>query len=173
MSDDRERKSWKEIDRMRDGKSNREPRPGHHPRSPQSQKSYRAALDRAFDSGKIGALVKDQAAEAGQEEAAGDASRIKLLREIGKAEDRASITKAVDAYLAQYELPDDADVLAKIVQHRKPGVQLSAMRKLEAVLDSQQPKRVRALVGQLKLIRDMADEKEMEELAERLIDRLD
>lgn len=173
MSDDREKRSWKEIDQMRDGTARREKRQERQPRSKQSQKSYRAALDRAFDSGKIGELVKGQAEESGGEEAPADASRIKLLREINKAEDRASITKAVDAYLEKYEIPEDADVLAKIVQHRKPGIQLKAMRMLDAMLDEAQPKRVRALVGQLKLIRDMADEREMEELADRLIDRLD
>ncbi|MBW2731102.1 MAG: hypothetical protein JRH20_01845 [Deltaproteobacteria bacterium] len=173
MSDDRERRSWKDIDRMRDGSSRREPRSERYPRSQKGQKSYRAALDRAFNSGKIGALIKEQTEEEGTEKTPDDASRIKLLHAISTAEDRASITKAVDAYLEKYELPDDANVLAKAVHHRKAGIQLTAMQKLNALLDTEKPKRVRALVGQLKMIRDMADEREMEELADRLIDRLD
>ena len=169
MSDERPRKSWKEIDQARDGSRTRRDEPSGRRPSPRSQKSYRAALDRAFNSGKIGELVQERELP----EDSPDANRIKLMRAITEAEDRPTITKAADAFLEQFELPKDADVLAKVVQHKKPARQIQAMELLESLLDEQQPKRIRALIGALKLIRDTADDPEMEQLSARLIERLE
>jgi hypothetical protein len=173
MSDDRDRpkRSWKEIDQMRDGSRRRDDRPQGPKRGPRSQKSYRAALDRAFSSGAVGQLVKDKDIESGEEL---DEAKAKLLRAILDAEDRPTITKAVDAYLAAYEsFPADPDVLAKVVQHKNPTRQLEAMEQLEPLLDERAPKRVRALIGHLKLIRDTADDPELETIAKRLLDALE
>jgi hypothetical protein len=64
MGDDRERpkRSWREIDQMRDRSSPRSPagdKSGGLPKQV-SQKSYRAALDRLFETGGIAKLVADQ-----------------------------------------------------------------------------------------------------------------
>jgi hypothetical protein len=173
MSDERPKKSWKEIDRARDGSGGRrEPAPRGPGRGQRSQKSYRAALDRAFNSGKIGNLVAEKDAETSTEPKS-DKKRLELARAVLDADDRNSITKAVDAYMAEYPLADDADLLAKAVQHKKPGPQIDAMERLLALLPDQKPKRVRALVGHLKLLRDTADDREIEDLADKLLDQLD
>lgn len=156
---------------MRDGSRRRDDRPQRQQRGPRSQKSYRAALDRAFNSGAVGQMVKDKDLESGEEI---DEAKAELLRAITLAEDRPTITKAVDAYLAKYDtFPADPDVLAKVVQHKNPSRQLDAMEQLEQVLEERQPKRVRALIGHLKLIRDTADDRELETIAERLLDTLE
>jgi hypothetical protein len=102
-----------------------------------------------------------------------DEGRLKLQRKIKSAEGREVIIAAVEAYLAQYELPLDADVLAKVLEHRDPSRQLQAMEKLVELTDQEKPRRTRAIIGQLKLIRDTGDDPELIELAKRLLDRLE
>lgn len=171
MSDDeRRKKSWKEIDRARDGSGGRgDERRGdeRRQRGGRSQKSYRAALDRLFNSGKIGELVEERS---GAEQSSESEAAVKLLRAIRQAEDPASITKAVDAYVAEHELPDDPEILGKVLQHKKPSMQLEGMQRLQRALQHEKPRRTRALVGQLKLIRDTAGDPEMEQLARELLD---
>ena len=84
------RKSWREIDQAKDGSGGSSRGGSGRERSSQgqrSQKSYRATLDRLFDSGKIGELVEQQSSSK-TEPKPGDESRIKLLRKIQDATDR-------------------------------------------------------------------------------------
>ncbi len=179
MSDrDRPRKSWREIDKARDGSSHRKDRPDasmlSRKGSGRSQQSYRAALDRLFDSGKIADLVdQKEPDEARPKKDNQGESRIKMLRKIRDAGDRDEVTKVADAYIKQFDLPDDIDVLPRLLEHRDPEVQRQTMERMDTLLDESQPKRTRAIVGQLKMIRDFADDQEMMELANKLIDRLD
>jgi hypothetical protein len=109
-------------------------------------------------------------------DAAGDAQgeqRVKLLRQLNAAEGRDAISAAVDAYVACYDLPRDVDVLAKVLEHRNVDLQLKALELLLPLVDEQKPRRTRAVVGQLKLIRDTAEDPELVPLAERLLEKLD
>ena len=180
--DDRPRKSWREIDKARDGSAHRkDQRPDAsmltRKSSGRSLKSYRAALDRLFDSGKIADLVekKDPSEGKGKGKDRDDKveSRLKLLLKIRDAGDRDEVTSTTDAYLKQFDLMDDMDVLPRLLEHRDPDIQLQAMTRIDELLETNRPKRTRAMVGQLKMIRDFADEQEMTELADKLIDRLD
>ena len=85
----------------------------------------------------------------------------------------ATISKAVDAYLAKHELPSDPVVLEKMLHHRDIERQRAVLVKLEQVIPEERPKRTRALIGQLKLLRDTAEDDEIEELTTRLLDLLD
>jgi hypothetical protein len=175
MSDDEERprKSWREIDNARDRSAHRrEERPGgaERKRGPGSQKSYRATLDRLFETGKIAELVDGPGASEGPE----SESRIRMLARIEKAMDKDSICREVDAYLAKFgELPDDLEILGKVLEHRDAERQRQAMERIDKLLDSARPKRQRAMVAQLKIIRDLAYDKEMTQLAGKLIGRLE
>jgi hypothetical protein len=175
MSDDdeRPRKSWRDIDKMRDHSAHRkdERAPAAERKSGRgSQKSYRAALDRLFETGKIAELVEQKTGVAAEE----GESRIKLLGRIEKAIDRDSICREVDAYLAQFnELPEDLEILGKILEHRDPELQRRAMEVISRLLEREQPKRRRTMVAQLKIIRDAGYDKEMVALATSLLQRLD
>lgn len=176
MSDDEERprKSWREIDKARDHSTHRrEERPAgatERKTGRGSQKSYRATLDRLFETGKIGKLVDKSGAGEGPE----GESRIRMLSRIEQAMDRESICREVDAYLATFgELPDDLEILGKVLEHRDAERQRQAMERIDKLLDGAQPKRRRAMVAQLKIIRDLAYDKEMVQLASKLLGRLD
>jgi hypothetical protein len=172
---DRDKKSWKEIDRMRDGSGRRADRPpmGGQAKAARDQKSYRAALDRAFETGKIADLVAVKAPAVAK--AAGvtqDKNKLKLLAKIRDATGRDDVTTAVDVWLKDDELPDDMEILARVLEHRDPSQQLDAMNRIDALLDTTKPKRARAMIGQLKMIRDLGDDPEMADLATKLLDRL-
>ena len=175
---DRPRKSWREIDKSRDKSSHRQDeRPDAsklgRKGTGRSQKSYRAALDRLFDSGKIAELVDHKDPPSSEPVAEKGESRIKMMRKIRDATDRDELTRTVDAYLKKWELPEDMEILPRVLEHRDDRIQLEAMERIDALLETQQPRRKRAMVGQLKMIRDFADEQEMIELAKKLIERLD
>lgn len=169
MDGERPKKSWREIDRMREHKSERSTT-SRAPARSRSQKSYRAALDRLFDSGRIGALAKDAEPSA---DSAADAPRLKLLKAVKEAEGREAITAAVDAYLQGNELPEDFDVLTKVLEHRDEGRQRAALTLLTTLTERERPRRTRGLLGQLRLLRDVADEPDVVELATSLIERLE
>jgi hypothetical protein len=173
MSDDRPRRSWREIDRNKDRSSHRkEERPEGQNRGGRQKQSYRAALDRLFDSGKIADLVE---AKTGEKKSDEDSNRFKALSKIRDAGDRDEVTKQVDAYLQKFgnELPDDLEILARVIEHRNPTWQLDAMERIDKLLETETPKRTRAMLGQLKMIRDIGDELEMVQLAKKLIEKLD
>ena len=169
MSDnDRPRKSWKEIDRQRDqGGGRRDNRgPGSGKRG---NKSYKAALDQLFDSGKIADLVEMKAP--GTEKVGGN--RLKMLAKIRDAVDRDSVTQAIDEYMKLHEIPDDIEMLGRMLEHRNPSWQLEAMERIYGLLDQGRPKRIRAMLGQLRMIRDIEDDAEMVELSKKLIEKLE
>jgi hypothetical protein len=175
MSDDeRPKRSWREIDRRKDKSAHRQEDrsdlEGRGPKGKRREKSYKAALDRLFESGKIAELVEQKG---GGGEAQGE-NRIKALAKIKNAGNRDEVTEAVDAYLNEWnELPDDMEVLGRALEHRNPTWQLDAMERIEKLLETERPKRTRAMVGHLKMIRDIGDDNEMVELAKRLIERLE
>ena len=47
------------------------------------------------------------------------------------------------------------------------------MERIDKLLETETPKRTRAMLGQLKMIRDIGDEPEMVQLAKKLIEQLD
>jgi hypothetical protein len=172
--DDRPRKSWREIDKAKDRSVHRKEErrdPQGRPMGQRRQKSYRASLDRLFDSGKISELVEQQAPGTARA-AGGEQSRLKQQARIRDASGRDEVTEAVDAYLERYPMPDDFELLTRILEHRDPGRQLEAMNRLGALLEQERPKRTRALLGQLKMIRDLGEDPELEQLAERLIEMI-
>jgi hypothetical protein len=174
MSDRDRKKSWKEIDRMRDGSGRRDDRPsvGGQGNAARNQKSYRAALDRAFDSGKIADRVAVKAPAVAAAAGVPSKSTLKMFARIRDAVGRDDVTSAVDDFLKEGELPEDMEILARVLEHRDPSMQLDAMERMDKLLETTKPKRARAMIGQLKMIRDLGDDPEMADLATKLLDRL-
>ncbi len=60
-NDDRPKRSWRDIDKMRDGSSSRSASSGHPKHDPQpdrQQKQYRAALEALFNKGGVGKIAE-------------------------------------------------------------------------------------------------------------------
>lgn len=177
--DDRPRRSWREIDRAKDRSVHRkDERPegiGGRQKGQRRERSYRAALDRLFESGKIADLMELQTGEkAGKGGDTQSANRIKMQAKIRDAIDRETLSKEVDAYVEKFgDLPEEIDLLARVIEHRDPSRQFDAMQRIEGRLAQERPRRTRAMIGQLKMIRDIGDDPELTDLAVRLIEILE
>jgi len=173
--EDRPKRSWREIDQKKDRSIHRrEEQAGNRSNrsGPGSQKSYRAALDKLFASGKIGDLVAEKIGDAATDNMALSGAA-KLLEKIKKIVDRRELSQAIDSYLMQYPLPIDPEFLERMLEHRDPSRQREAMEQIEKILSEGEIKRKRAMIAQLKMIRDIGDDVDMMALAKRLIEKLD
>lgn len=163
MSDDRKRKrSWREIDRKKDGSSHRSESPPGQPRGPKGKaaasRSHRNALDRLFTSGKVGELVKKRDAETGVEATDPDGpSRRALAEKIEQATDKDTKIAAVDQYLERFSLPPDFDLLSHVLDHPDPDVVGDALDRIEGLLQTEKPRRARTLIAQLKTLADLSE----------------
>jgi len=168
MSEDRPKRSWRDIDRGRDKSAHRQdPRPDGPtgPRRERSQKSYRAALDRAFEIGAIGKLLGSEPRTEGQ-------SRAKQLADIRDAATPQDLTGAVDRALVEGPLPDEVEIWARVVDHRDMNRVREALSRLAALLDAQPLKRTRALKARLRYLEEIAEDDDIRREAAALRSRL-
>ena len=168
MSDERPKRSWRDIDRGRDKSAHRvDPRPEGPagPRRERSQKSYRAALDRAFDSGAIGKLLGSEPRTEGESRA----KQLAAIRDAGTPDD---LCGAVDRALADGPLPDDAEIWARVAEHRDMDRVREALSHLAALLDAQPLKRSRALKARLRYLEEIAEDEGIRKEAAALRARL-
>ena len=154
-----DRPSWREIDRKREGSSgrrkggrNKNEVRGHSTR----YDKYKADLNRLFDQGLAGELIKKPNREAPPEEAkpadegkssqrrkgngripknaARLASRLKLIRAVVDAGDPRSLQAAIDDMVGQFGLPDDWEVLVRVVEHPDEELILKAVGRMNQLL---------------------------------------
>lgn len=165
--DDRPKRSWRDIDSSRDRSAHRrDPRPDPAlpgSRRDQSTKRYRAALDRAFDSGALGKLMSDSAEGGG---------RVALIGAIRDAATPDELSDAVDRALAAGPLPDDIEVWARVVEHRDDHRVREALLRIESLLPEQTLKRTRALRARLRYLEEISDDDEIRRRAADLRSRL-
>jgi hypothetical protein len=176
MSDDRKSKrSWREIDRNKDRSDHRQsdgPKRGPKGQAAASR-SHRTALDRLFNSGKVGDLVKKRDLDTGvAAEDLDGPSRRKLTEKIEQATDKDAKIAAIDAYLEQFSLPPDFDVLSQMLDHPDPDVVGEAMDKIESLLESQKPRRARTLIARLKTLQDLSEWGKLRRRASALLEKL-
>lgn len=133
---DRERKSWREIDKGRDQSRHREgerPR-GNAPRVESATAAYKRTLDAFFDQGVVPEHLKGKL-PAGESE--GPSERQRLIRQIREATGK-DFVQAVDELRAKFGLPDDMEILLRVLEHPKDPVLLEALEKIEAYIESGQ-----------------------------------
>jgi hypothetical protein len=175
--DDRERpkKSWREVDRMRDKSAHRkrdkerEPPPG---RRRTGYSRYKSSLDRLFDGGagseKLKKLVREKIGDGDL----GGAERQQALRAIRDAGTGKELRKAVAAFREQWEMPGDFEILTRVLELHEDDVLLDALQALDALLDHERPRRTSTMQLHLQRIADETDEDEIRELAEKILGRL-
>jgi hypothetical protein len=177
MSDDRKRKrSWREIDRNKDRSAHRQESPGGT-RGPKGQaaasRSHRSALDRLFYSGKVGELVKQRDQETGVTAEDPDGpSRRSLIQQIEQATDKDAKFAAIDKYLERFSLPADFDVLSHMLDHPDPDVVGNALDRIEALVETDKPRRARTLIAQLKTLQDLSEWGKLRRRAGALLEKL-
>jgi hypothetical protein len=174
---DRPRKSWREIDAKRDRSSqtSSRDRDGAKPGKGQqrAQKSYRAALDRLFETGGVAKLLEGAAGKPAAPDEATE-TRAKLVAKVVAALGPDEVTRAVDGYLAKYPAPpEDFEFLGAMLQHREEPRVAEAMQALTALLDAGlKPKRPRAIAAHLRMIEEVGDEPALRRSAAELRRRI-
>jgi len=164
--DDRDRPSWREIDRRKDSSSHidktdpyKKGRRGA--RTDSRSKSYKAALDSFFEGGALPdryqKLTKTRESLAkgpgSQRQAA-----LKRLREAIMSRD---VAEAVKEFMEiDGALPRDADALISTLQHPDESVVRDAIALLKEIATERPLKRVELLRQRLRKVEDLAEEEE-------------
>ncbi len=122
MSNDRKpKKSWRDIDKGKDGSAHRRvERPGSDPYSRKTNKSYRAELDQFFDKGVVSNRIQGVIKESGngpEKPNESNQAKIKLIRKVRQAETFDGFVNAVNELRTTFGLPNDADVLTRVLEH--------------------------------------------------------
>ena len=133
-----DRRSWRDIDRKKDQSDHRKDEGGGRGRAPRVESAtaaYKRKLDAFFDEGVVQEHLKDKLGAVAKE---GPSGRQKLIREIRGAKNNRALEKAVDQLLAEYGMPDDMELLLRVLEHSKDAVLLEVLVKVEAYLETGQ-----------------------------------
>jgi len=171
---ERERKSWREIDRSRSQSYHAEEvrkAGGDVAAKPSAAvKEYKAALEALFQKKpeaveKIEKMLPTVAVPRVVEASTDDAvvraaqKRQDLLRKINAAQNPKAISDTIDTFLgAGFTLPDDQEIHLQMLEHRDEERVREALTRLEHLLMGQMPKRKPVLVQRLKRLEEHADE---------------
>lgn len=139
-----DRPSWRDIDRKKDRSRHRQDeRPaGPKPRVESATKAYRRQLDRLFAEGGLPEHLKDRlpAPEAEEAAPAGKGSdRLKRVRAVRQAPSGPELVKAIDALRKDYGLPDDLEILLRVLEHPSDAVLLEALALIEQHVEMGDP----------------------------------
>jgi len=183
MQGERNKKSWREIDRGRDGSAHRrsgrasEQRRDETARANAEAKQHRSALEALF-SPKV--VVEDKPAALPKNAARivlppipdadpKHAERRKLLAKLLTAKGPASISKAADAFMAAgFIFPDDQETHVQLLEHVDEERVREAIAKLTTIFAGELPKRRPVIEQRLRRIEDQADEADTRDMAAAL-----
>ncbi|MCA9524865.1 MAG: hypothetical protein KC549_01040 [Myxococcales bacterium] len=128
--------SWRDRDRRADQSRHRQeerPRGGATPRVESATAAYKRQLDALFEgSAALPAHLKEKLGDAPAGEAGERQKRLRAVMQASGGE----LVKALDAFLAAHEMPDDLEFVERALAHPKDAVLLSALGVLEAHLQS-------------------------------------
>lgn len=172
---DKPKRSWREIDKKKDGSQHRpaERKPFHpnqQARAESASKVYKSKLDAFFDGeGKAPAHVKEKFAAIEDTSKAGK-ERTAALKKIKDAGTSGAADKAIAAYLKKWELPPDFEILAQALMCGDESYVEQAMVLLEEMFKNNRvPKRTQLLEQRLRRVKTLIDDDDLEEKATHLI----
>jgi len=184
MQGDRNKKSWRDVDRGRDGSVHRrsggrvsDQRRDETARANAEAKQHRSALEALFSpkvevEEKPAALPKNTARIVLPPVPDADpkhAERRKLLGKVLTAKGPASISKAADAFVAAgFIFPDDQETHVQLLEHVDEERVREAISKLTTIFAGELPKRRPVIEQRLRRIEDQADEPDTRDMAAAL-----
>lgn len=162
--DDRPKRSWREIDRMRDRSRHVSTDRPASKRAREASTQSRAALERAFRDGLVSRLVMEkEKGEAPIEKS----RRPELIKKIRMTESPAEVNALIDELLSFSTFPDDWDVLVRALDHPKAEVQRAALEHIQRLLETERPARKASLLQRAIFLAE-SDDDAVRELAERV-----
>lgn len=166
----REKKSWREIDAMRDGSAHTGRTPDARDKKEAARvnsgayQGYKRDLDKVFSGGDLPSYLKELLPK--NEERDG---RLNLLGTILRAETQADLEAAVAAYRAAYDtFPDDPDLLVKLLDVPEEALQLQVLRQVQAISTVQPLAHKKQFQLKAAGLAMLADDDDLRELAEEL-----
>ena len=179
MSDERRKKSWREIDNQRDRSRHTGRRTIDKPMGQKAKRaaklgysSYKSSLNKLFNEGVMSEGLKKTLGKNAPNAKIEPGSRMDLLRKLKQAEDFNKFIKLVGQYRKKgFTLPDDYDLLIRLLDHPDDDVQLEALEAIEGCLDRIPCKRTNALRQRLMLLEEIGTF-EICEVVERIEDKL-
>ena len=175
--DDRPKKSWREIDKMR-GQSRHtssSDKPDHaRERLERSQayREYKSNLDKFFEGGSSAA---PEGLKALLDPTGEKSARAKAIEAIQKAsaEDRRQWAELVKAFVEEHELPPDPYLLTEILGHPRERVAARALTRIEELHAAAELKKIPpSLDQQLRSLELTADDDELRDRAKLLREKL-
>ena len=176
--DDKPKRSWREIDRAKDGSAHRAPdkpkmNPFNQARADAASKVYKSKLD-AFFEGDAQAPdhVKEKLSKLHDTSTAGKA-RTKAIKSIKEAKTSSAIDKAFDAFLSNWEMPPDYDILSQALNCDNEAHVEAALNMLDDMLkENRIPKHIQLLEQRLKRVKSLAEDPDLQDKAAALIKAL-
>lgn len=173
MSDDRPKKSWRELDSMRDkGGSGRRRDPSERSREraskSQAYSAYKSNLDKLFKPG--GAQLPEHMRDKLGPQTEESKARAQLMSALTDKPGEDSLRAVVDA---GESLPDDPRLLMRLLDVRDEGLLRPVLQQLlDIVEDGKKPNRM-LLIQRLESVKNFAEEDETIELADMIRAALD
>ena len=171
MQREREKKSWRDVDRGRDRSGQRRGEPDRRreetARENAASKQHRSALEALFSP-----KVQEEATPTALPKTAArivlppnpdadprNAERRRLLAKVLAATGPAAITKAANAFTnAGFSFPEDQETYLQLLEHTNEESVRVAIEKLSGMFAGQLPKRKPVLEQRLRRIEEQADE---------------
>ena len=178
--DDRyDRPSWSERDKRRNRSAHRQDDERERKESRTGgtgYSKYKSELNRLFNSGKAGGHVGHIMGKA-RDSAPGEASddsdgRAALVRAVRVAEGHEEMVAAVDALVAQGNLPDELEILTQVVTHPNEAIVLDALERIERLTRRNTLQRKAAFLQRLYTLEQTSEDPELRDLVNRLIEDL-
>jgi hypothetical protein len=143
------------------------------PRTNQDQRSsasYKADLDKLFQSGgQVPDRFKGMLDKLKPEEGSPEAERLSAIETLRTAEGFKDFIDAVNAYRkAGHALPDDEDLLTRMLDHPREGVVIEVLHHLIDLQGRRTIHRKAPIKARLETVKTMSEDPSLHELADRL-----
>ena len=171
--DDRPKRSWREIDQMREkGSQSRNARSSAGPKPERSQayRSYKSQLNRLFDGGVVPEALKSTLADKGVAIAA--KQRKELAQAVVAATGTSAVRAAFAAYKTAFGSPSEEDLLAKLLDTDDEPMVLEALAGVDQLLGEGTLKRSNSLKARIKTAQMTLDSPRVTAAARDLLAKL-
>ncbi len=177
--DPKSRPSWRDLDRKKDRSAHvdgsttrrnldeRKVTTGYH--------RYKDELDGLFSTGQKAGMVKkvlsrspvkDKVEASGSEGKTREApERQRMLRAVRAATSGREVTRVLDDFLGQWEMPEDIEILTQALEHEDETVQANALRMISSWLDGHIPRQKSLLTSRVRKLASRSDDEEVRRLA--------
>lgn len=176
--DDKPQKSWREIDRAKDGSAHRKPtgggmNPSKQARADSASKAYKSKLDSFFDGDGIAPEHAKEKLSKIQDTSDTGKARAKAIKNIKEAKTSTALNKAFAAFLKKWELPTDYEILSQALNCSDETYIEQSLDLLDAMFDDNRiPKQMQLLEQRLRKVKTLADDPDLQDKADALIKKL-